>query len=60
MSDSSTLPLYAQLKATIIDNIRNGTLKPGAQIASQRDLSEQFSMSHMTVRPIKAVTRSIA
>src|SRR5688572_2157436 len=50
MIDPSTLPLYAQLKAAIIDSIRNGTLKPGARIASQRDLSEQFAMSHMTVR----------
>jgi GntR family transcriptional regulator len=50
MIDPATLPLYAQLKAAIIDSIRNGTLKPGARIASQRDLSEQFSMSHMTVR----------
>lgn len=45
-----TLPLYAQLKAAIVDDIRRGTLKPGARLASQRDLSEQFAMSHMTVR----------
>jgi GntR family transcriptional regulator len=50
MSNHSTLPLYAQLKAAIIDKIRNGALKPGARIASQRDLSEEFAMSHMTVR----------
>ncbi len=50
MIDHSTLPLYAQLKAAILDDIRIGTLKPGARIASQRDLSEQFAMSHMTVR----------
>lgn len=50
MTDQSTLPLYAQLKAAIVRDIRNGTLMPGARIASQRDLSEQFTMSHMTVR----------
>lgn len=50
MTDHSNLPLYAQLKARILDDIRNGTLKPGARIASQRELSEQFAMSHMTVR----------
>lgn len=50
MIDHSNLPLYAQLKATILDDIRNGTLKTGERIASQRDLSEKFAMSHMTVR----------
>lgn len=50
MTDHSNLPLYAQLKASILDDIQNGTLKTGERIASQRDLSEKFAMSHMTVR----------
>lgn len=44
------LPLYAQLKSTLIEEIRAGNFKPGAQIPSQRDLIARFAMSHMTVR----------
>ena len=44
------LPLYAQLKETIIDQIERGELSPGDRIPSQRELCRQYDMSHMTVR----------
>ena len=47
---NSALPMYAQLKETIISSIVRGDLKPGGQLPSQRSLCEQYDMSHMTVR----------
>ncbi len=44
------LPLYAQLKETLITAIACGDLSPGDQIPSQRELCAQHEMSHMTVR----------
>lgn len=44
------LPLYAQLKEDIIASIARGDLAPGDQLPSQRELCEQYEMSHMTVR----------
>jgi GntR family transcriptional regulator len=46
----SILPLYAQLKETLIGAIRRGELASGDQLPSQRALCEQYGMSHMTVR----------
>lgn len=47
---SDTLPLYAQLKETIINDINDGRLAPGDQLPSQRQLGQTYNMSHMTVR----------
>jgi GntR family transcriptional regulator len=44
------LPLYAQLKGTLIDAITCGDLRPGDQLPSQRALCDEYGMSHMTVR----------
>jgi GntR family transcriptional regulator len=44
------LPLYAQLKETIISAIANNTYTPGDQLPSQREMCQQYHMSHMTVR----------
>ena len=46
----SRLPLYAQLKETLIDAIARGDFESGDQLPSQRALCEQYEMSHMTVR----------
>lgn len=46
----TSLSLYAQLKEIIIAAIEKGKLKPGDQLPSQRELCEQYNMSHMTVR----------
>jgi GntR family transcriptional regulator len=47
---NAKLPLYAQLKESLIAAIERGELAPGDQIPSQRVLCERNSMSHMTVR----------
>jgi GntR family transcriptional regulator len=47
---SSVMPLYAQLKETIIADISSGVLVPGDQLPSQRELCRRYEMSHMTVR----------
>src|SRR5262245_42189558 len=47
---NARLPLYAQLKESLIAAIERGELAPGDQIPSQRVLCERNSMSHMTVR----------
>ncbi len=44
------LPLYAQLKEAIISAIADGTYVPGDQLPSQREMCQQYNMSHMTVR----------
>lgn len=46
----SNLPLYLQLQEVLKDEIQNGHLKPGDQLPPERELSDQFQMSRMTVR----------
>lgn len=46
----ANLPLYLQLQETLKDEIQNGRLKPGDQLPPERELSEQFQISRMTVR----------
>lgn len=45
-----SIPLYLRLKETLQENIESGRLQPGDRVPSERELSEQFSMSRMTVR----------
>lgn len=42
--------LYTQLKEHIIHDVESGKYAPGDQLPSQRELVQQFNMSHMTVR----------
>ncbi|MEQ4208987.1 GntR family transcriptional regulator [Actinopolymorpha sp. B9G3] len=44
------LPLYHQVAAGIRDQIRAGTLGPGARLASESALSQQAGVSRMTAR----------
>jgi GntR family transcriptional regulator len=44
------LPLYHQVAAGIRDQIRAGTLAPGARLASESALSQQVGVSRMTAR----------
>ncbi len=46
----SPIPIYFQLKNMIKDEIESGTLKPGAYIPSEREYSERYEISRMTVR----------
>jgi GntR family transcriptional regulator len=42
-------PLYEQIKDYILLNIQSGMFQPDTRIPSERELSEQFSVSRMTV-----------
>jgi GntR family transcriptional regulator len=44
------VPLYYQLVEELRDRIRAGDLRPGEQLPGERELSEQFGISRMTVR----------
>lgn len=46
----SVIPLYSQIKESLLNGILQGQLHPGEQLPSQRELCEQFGASHMTVR----------
>lgn len=46
----SPVPLYYQLAELIRERIMTGTLAPGMQLPSERDLSEQLNISRMTAR----------
>ena len=46
----SPLPIYYQIEAYLKQQIDNGTLKPGDVLPSEREFSEQFNVSRMTVR----------
>ncbi|MDZ4770044.1 MAG: GntR family transcriptional regulator [Chloroflexota bacterium] len=48
--DTSSLPLYAQLKAVFVEAITSGQLESGSRLPSHRDLSAQHKVSYMTVR----------
>jgi GntR family transcriptional regulator len=50
LNKDNPIPLYYQLAEWLQEQIRAGLLKPGAQLPSERDLSEQFGISRMTVR----------
>lgn len=41
-------PLYATIKQSICDAVRDGTLKPGDRVASEAELVAQFGVSRMT------------
>jgi GntR family transcriptional regulator len=44
------IPLYYQLAEQLKEQIQSGKLKPGVQLPSERELSEQVGISRMTVR----------
>lgn len=50
LDKDSPIPLYYQLVETLRERIRSGELKPGAQLPPERDLSEHYGISRMTVR----------
>lgn len=50
MMERANLPLYLQLQEVLKDEIQHGRLKPGDQLPPERELSDQFRMSRMTVR----------
>jgi GntR family transcriptional regulator len=46
----SPVPLYYQLAELIRERVRSGTLRPGDQLPSERELAEQVGISRMTAR----------
>lgn len=44
------IPLYYQLRELILDKIQKGEWKAGDQVPGERELSDQFGISRMTVR----------
>ncbi len=46
----SPIPIYYQLKNIVKDDIESGALKPGTALPSEREYSERFGISRMTVR----------
>ena len=47
---TQVIPLYSQIKESLLAHILQGGLRPGDQLPSQRELCDQFGASHMTVR----------
>lgn len=43
-------PLYQQLKTILLEKIASGEFSPHSQLPSERELSETYNMSRMTVR----------
>lgn len=50
IDSQSPIPLYAQLKAALLMLIRNGDLKPHERLPSERELSQKYGISRMTIR----------
>ena len=50
LDQSSSEPLYIQLKNKLIENIISGVYKPEEKLPSERALSEDLNISRMTVR----------
>src|SRR4051794_10806173 len=48
-SDSPT-PIRSQLKALLLQEIRNGTFQPGCRIPSEREIAESYGISRASVR----------
>lgn len=44
------IPLYYQIKTRLLEMIERGQLTPGDRVPSERELTEQFSVSRMTAR----------
>ena len=44
------IPLYLQLKNTLLNRIDNGELLPGERLESERDLAEKYGVNRQTVR----------
>lgn len=50
LNKRSPIPLYYQLAEVLREQIRQGVLQPGNQVPPERQLSEQYGISRMTVR----------
>ena len=46
----SSIPLYAQLRELLVEQIQDGRYKPGDRIPSELTLCEELDLSRPTVR----------
>ena len=49
-SKSGALPLYQQIYDKLIEEIRDGILKPGERMPSENELSQRFGVSRITTK----------
>jgi GntR family transcriptional regulator len=49
-SRASTLPLYRQVRDTLFERIKSGTLRPGEELGSEFQLAAELGVSQGTVR----------
>jgi GntR family transcriptional regulator, N-acetylglucosamine utilization regulator len=47
---ASGVPLYRQIEADLRDRIRDGSLRPGAQVQPEQELMAEYAVSRATVR----------
>ncbi|MGJ3239037.1 MAG: GntR family transcriptional regulator [Anaerolineae bacterium] len=58
LDTKSPKPLYEQIKDYILHGIHSGTYKPNDRIPSERDLSDRFGVSRLTVnKAVKQLVR---
>ena len=50
ISRSSPIPLYAQLKACVLEAINDKTLKPGDQLPTEDELCQRYGISRPVIR----------
>jgi GntR family transcriptional regulator len=50
MNPPQVMPLYSQIKEKMLAAIARGDFRAGDQLPTQRDLCQQYTASHMTVR----------
>jgi len=50
MEKETSLPLYLQVKNTIVEQINSGKIKPGDKLPTEIELEKEFSVSRPTIR----------
>ena len=48
--DSGPTPIYQQIADFVAAQIADGTLAPGAKLAAERNLAEEWGVAYLTVR----------
>ena len=46
----SSVPFYVQVKEDILNKIHSGELLPGSRLASEKELTQQYGVSTITIR----------
>ena len=57
-SRASTLPLYTQVRDTLFERIKSGSLRPGEELGSEFQLAAELGVSQGTVRKALEVLRA--